>query len=251
MARKTYRFRRFAAVAIDWNLSALPAFLLAALLLPLVQKGLPVFLMLPVILSFPVLFLYRDRLFKGRSPGNRLMKLTVLDSRTLQPLTGKALVTRNLFFFLGGLDLFLLLITGSPLGDRVAAALVVSADEIPENPPQRTPISKRRFLKIIAVIFLLFLLLSCLIQLLLNSIKDEPHYALAHSYLLKSEAFAQLDAEPDDVRFTGYSRSTNITNGVAQTEASFTFQIKGHLLVVTCHEDGAGWYVCEECTKFQ
>lgn len=100
MKRKTYRFRRLAAIIIDWNLARLPTIILSALLMPLFKKGLHPLIFIPIWIVFPVLFLHRDRLFKGRSPGNRLMKLTVLDRRTLQPLPEKSMATRNLFFLL-------------------------------------------------------------------------------------------------------------------------------------------------------
>lgn len=251
MKQKTYRFRRLAAIIIDWNLACLPTLLLTVLLMPLFQKGLPPVLLLPVMLAFPVLFLHRDRLFRGRSPGNRLLKLTVLDRRTLQPLGSTSLVTRNLFILLGGLDILVLLITGSTLGDRTVAALVVPLDEIPAEPPQRTPATKKSFLKAVLIVVLCLALFIGFILAILETVKDEPHYAAAYSYLLDSEAFAQLGAEPDDALLTGFSRNSTTRNGITETEAVFTFQVKGHQLIVVCHLQGEDWYVCEECTAFR
>lgn len=251
MKQKTYRFRRLIATVIDWNLAWLPAFLLTALLLPLFQKELHPLLFIPIWAVFPVLFLNRDRLFKGRSPGNRLMKLTVLDRRTLQPLRGTSLITRNLFFLFGGLDLLVLLVTGSTLGDRTVAALVVPLDDIPQEPPKRPPVTKKSALKIVLIVALCIVVLIGIVQVALNSVKDEPHYALAYSYLLESEAFAQLNAEETQVRFTGFTQNTTTRNGVTETDAHFTFQVKGHQLMVTCHLEDDRWYVCEECTNFQ
>lgn len=251
MKQKTYRFRRLIAFLIDWNLAGLPALIGSFALMPLMDQSWIVLIMLPLMISFPVLFLHRDQLFKGRSPGNWLMKLVVLDRRTLEPLTGKALTTRNIFFLLGGLDILLLLVTGSTLGDRMVAALVVPVDEIPAEPPQRTPATLRSALKVVLVIVLCFLALFGVIRLALNSVMDEPHYALAHSYLVESEAFRQMEAEESDIQFNGYSRNTTTRNGVTETEAVFTFQVKGRILIVTCHDEGSGWYVCTECTRFQ
>ena len=251
MKQKTYRFRRFFATVIDWNLAGLPALIGTLLLLPLADHTWIAFIVIPLIITFPVLFLHRDRLFKGRSPGNRIMKLVVLDRRTLQPLTGKALVTRNLFFLLGGLDMLLLLVTGTTLGDRTVGALVVPEDEIPAEPPQRTRATPKSALKAVLIVVLCFLLFIGIIQIALHSVKDEPHYAVARSYLVESEAFRQLEAEEDDIRFTGFSRSTTTRNGVTETKAVFTFQVKGYTLTVTCHPDGDSWYVCQDCTRFQ
>jgi hypothetical protein len=253
--KKTYRFRRFIAIAIDWNLAGLPCLILSALLMPLVKKGLSpalvVPIMLPMMLTFPLLFLYRDRLFKGRSPGNRLMKLTILDRRTLQPLPKNALVTRNLFFLMGGIDLFALTLTGSTLGDRAVAALVVPLDKIPAEPPRREPVTGKTFLKGALVAAMCIALFIGIIFLALETVKDEPHYAAAHIYLLKSEAFAQLGAAPDDARLTGFSLNSTTRNSVAETEACFTFQVKGRSLTVICHPQGENWYVCPDCTKFR
>lgn len=251
MKQNTYRFRRLAAILIDWNLAALPTIILTILLMPLFKKGLHPLVFVPIWAAFPVLFLNRDRLFKGGSPGNRLMKLIVLDRRTLQPLTGKALLTRNLFMFLGGVDLLVLLITGTTLGDRAVAALVVPRDQIPDTPPQRTRATKKSLMKTALIAALCLLLFAGFIRLSLNSVKDEPHYAVAYRYLLESEAFAQLEAQERDIQFTGFSRNTRTVNGVTETEAAFTFQVKGKQLIVVCHPRGEDWYVCGECTFFR
>lgn len=251
MKQKTYRFRRFLATTIDWNLAGLPALIATLILLPLTDQTLIAVLLIPLITAFPFLFLHRDRLFKGRSPGNRIMKLVVLERRTLQPLTGKALVTRNLFFLLGGLDMLLLLVTGTTLGDRTVGALVVPEDEIPTEPPQRTRATPKSALKVVLVVALCFLLFIGIVQISLHNVKDEPHYAVAHSYLVNSEAFRQLEAEEDDIRFTGFSRSSTTRNGATETEAVFTFQVKGYTFTVTCHLDSNDWYVCHDCTRFQ
>lgn len=250
MKQKTYRFRRLIATAIDWNLAGLPALIGCLALITLADRGWILLIALPLMLAFPVLFLHRDRLFKGRSPGNRLMKLVVLDRRTLGPLKPKAQVTRNLFFLLGGLDILVLLVTGSTLGDRAVAALVVHQDEIPSEPPLRAPATKKDALRIVALVVLCILLLIGIVRLSLHAVTDEPHYALAYSYLTESEAFRQLDAEASDIRFEGYSRNTTTRNGITETQAVFTFRVEGHTFTVTCHDDGAGWYVCRECTRF-
>lgn len=247
-----YRFRRMAAIFIDWNLCCLPALLICGFLSPFVAEGnLPVPILLPFLLSFPVLFLFRERLFRGRSLGNRLMKLVVLDRRSLQPLTSSALTTRSIMFlFLSGLEILLLLTTGSTLGDRAVAALVLHQDDIPENPPQPTPTSGRQALVTILAFVLGIVVLMGVIFLALERVKDEPHYALAYSYLMESEAIAQLDAQPEDVRLSGYSQSSSIRNGVSETKAAFTFQVQGQQFTVVCHWDGNSWYICEECTLF-
>lgn len=252
MQHKTNRFRRLLALLIDWNISWLPAFLVGMLLLPLVTAGrFPIPLLIPVIVSFPLLFLFRDRLFRGRSLGNRIMKLVVLDRRTLQPLSKSSLTTRNLLFlFLGGLEPLLLLTTGATLGDRAVAALVVHQDEIPTEPPQRTPANTKTILVTVVAVILGIALFVGLILLSLEQVKEEPHYTLAYEYLLSSETFAALGGEEHSIRFSGYSQSTSMVDGVAETKAVFTFMIKGQSLDVTCHEDDTGWYVCRECTHF-
>ncbi len=253
MNPKNYRFRRFIALVIDWNICAIPAFLFCRLLYPLVVDGkLPIPVLIPFMVSYPVLFLFRERLFKGRSLGNRIMKLVVLDRRTLQPLSPSALKTRNMMFlFLSVLDLLLLLTTGSSLGDRAVAAVVVPQDEIPTEPPRKEPANTKTILATVLAVVVGISLFIGMILLSLERVKEEPHYALAHDYLLQSEAFYQLDAEEDQIRLTGYSRNTYTRNGITDTDASFTFQVKGHPFIVICHPTEDGWYICEECTQFR
>lgn len=253
MKPKAYRFRRLLAKAIDWNLCCLPGFLACGLLFPSVAEGkLPIPLLIPFMVSFLVLFPFLDRLFRGRSPGNRLMKLVVLDRRNLQPLSTSALTTRNvLFLFLSGLDILLLLTTGATLGDRAVGAIVVHQNGNPADLSYHEPANRKSILVTVLAVAAGFVLLLGVVFFALESVKDEPHYAMAYSYLLESETFARLDAEPDNVRLSGYSQSTTIQNGIRETQASFTFQIGRHQLVVVCHQDGENWYVCEECTPWR
>ena len=257
MKPKTYRFRRFVAFAIDWNVSCLPILLLGVLLAPLAAEDkFPIPLLVPIVLAFPALFLFRERLFRGRSIGNRIMKLVILNRNTLQPLPFSALTVRNLMFlFLGGLEILLLLCTGATLGDRVSEALVVREDEIPAEPPRKTPVGVGTvIITVLAAVgvFILFIaLILGVVLAALDSVRDEPHYALAYDYLISSETFAELDAREDQIIFNGYSRSSSMANGEIETEARFTFLVAGHSLTVICHESGNGWYVCEECTKFK
>ncbi len=253
METKTCRIRRILAFVIDWNLSGLPAFLSCLLLLPLVAaEKLPIPVMILFMISFPVLFLFRERLFRGRSPGKRLMKLVILDRRTLQPLNPGSLTTRNMMLlFLSGLEALMLITTGSTLGDRAVGALVVREHEIPAEPPRRTPSSGKSALKIVIAVLLVIALFVGIVLAALESVKDEPHYALAHSYLLKSESFGLLDAQPGNIRFTGYEKNSSLVDGEREVTATFTFQVKGRIFEVICHGDESGWYVCEDCTRFQ
>lgn len=253
MPGKSVRFKRLLAALIDWNLSALPALVFALVFRNQMDQSWIWFLLVPLIIAFPVCFVLRDFLFRGRSIGKRLFNLTILDRRTLQPLTAKQLVTRNLLFILYFLDVIVLLISGSSLGDRAVGALVVPMDQIPEAPvPRRTGTgTKKTVISVIAATVAFFAALYGIVYWALERVKEEPLYQLAHSYLTESETFAQMDAEPSDAKLTGYHAQSSIINGVTDKQVTFTFQVQGQTLEVICHEDDDGWYVCGECTDFE
>ena len=98
--------RRFFAFLIDWNLCGVPAILISflitdtdTLLRPSVEKTGFILLFLVAFFSFPVLVLFRDAIFKGRSIGNRIFGLVIIDKKYLSKTSVGKTILRNLFSF--------------------------------------------------------------------------------------------------------------------------------------------------------
>lgn len=84
-----------------------------------------------LVFLYPVTFVLRDLLFKGRSVGKRIFKLHVLDKRTHEAASKKQKCIRNLFFFIYPIDGIILLSTKESIGDKVANTIVVSKSMLP------------------------------------------------------------------------------------------------------------------------
>ena len=127
------RLKRLIAFVIDWNILLLPALIVASLVSRLMEKpGMtltPIWMLLFVVAvlgSFAMIPL-RDIIFCGRSLGKRIFGLYVVDKKTLEPISKSRRFVRTIFFFLiNWVEIILLLATGETLGDRVAAAQVLS-----------------------------------------------------------------------------------------------------------------------------
>ena len=72
-------------------------------------------------------------------------------------------------------------------------------------------------------------------------------------YHIVSDKFAELGLTEDDIRFNSYRRNiTTNADGVKTVNVELGFRIGfGRSMYVICHDGGEGWYVCEECTKFE
>ncbi len=127
------KLKRILAWIIDWNLSGLPAITYAITYAAIARThGTNIVLNLLFILfvlSFPVLFVCRDVIFKGQSPARRIFKLRVIDSETRMPPSKEKLIIRNLFFFIYPIDAIMLLAKDKTIGDTVANTTVVFCDE--------------------------------------------------------------------------------------------------------------------------
>ena len=124
------RFRRIIAWIIDWNLSGLPCMLFFALnpdfaRYPSVQNAGVALLFVLLVLLYPVLFVFRDVIFKGRSIGKRIFGLYVLNKTTNEPASIKQRIVRNLFFFIYPVDGIILIATKESIGDKVVNTVVI------------------------------------------------------------------------------------------------------------------------------
>ena len=124
------RIRRIIAWIIDWNLSGLPCLLYTTIFMDVFKRpsfqniGYILIFMLLVFL-YPVTFVFRDVIFKGRSIGKRIFGLYVLDKNTNEPASIKQRIIRNLFFFIYPVDGIILIVTKESIGDKAVNTTVV------------------------------------------------------------------------------------------------------------------------------
>ena len=124
------RIRRIIAWIIDWNLFGLPCLLYTTIFMDVFQRpsfqniGYILIFMLLVFL-YPLTFVFRDVIFKGRSIGKRIFGLYVLDKNTNEPASIKQRIIRNLFFFIYPVDGIILIVTKESIGDKAVNTTVV------------------------------------------------------------------------------------------------------------------------------
>lgn len=124
------RIRRILAWIIDWNLSGLPCMLYTTIFMdvfkrPSIQNLGYILIMMLLVFLYPVTFVLRDLIFRGRSVGKRLFKLHILDKNTNETASKKQKIIRNLFFFVYFVDGIVLISTKESIGDRIANTIVV------------------------------------------------------------------------------------------------------------------------------
>ena len=124
------RFRRIIAWIIDWNLSGLPCLLYTTIFMdafkrPSIQSVGYILIFVLLVFLYPVTFVFRDVIFKGRSIGKRIFGLYVLDKNTNEPASIKQITIRNLFFFIYPIDGIILLATKESIGDKAVNTIVV------------------------------------------------------------------------------------------------------------------------------
>ncbi len=128
---KSVTLRRIIAWIIDWNVCLFPPVIACMVLANFLNEESVIYYLIAIlclllILSAFAMFVLRDVIFKGRSLGKRLFELYVYEKNSLQQATKKQLISRNIFFFLYLVDVFVLIFTGETIGDRVAGTVVVS-----------------------------------------------------------------------------------------------------------------------------
>ena len=124
------RFRRIIAWIIDWNLSGLPCLLYTTIFMnvfkrPSIQSVGYILIFVLLAFLYPVTFVFRDVIFKGRSIGKRIFRLHVLDKNTNETASTKQRIIRNLFFFICPVDGIILLVTKESIGDKAVNTIVV------------------------------------------------------------------------------------------------------------------------------
>ena len=123
------KLRRILAWIIDWNLCGIPALVYAFIFKTITEaqglKAVYALVFVLFVLSYPVLFVVRDVLFKGQSIAKRIFKLRVIDIETNELPSNRKLIIRNLFFFLYPVEFIMLLASDKSLGDMVTNTTIV------------------------------------------------------------------------------------------------------------------------------
>ena len=124
------RIRRIIAWIIDWNLSGLPCLLYTTIFMDVfkrtsIQSVGYILIFVLLVFLYPVTFVFRDVIFKGRSIGKRIFRLHVLDKNTNETASTKQRIIRNLFFFIYPVDGIILLVTKESIGDKAVNTIVV------------------------------------------------------------------------------------------------------------------------------
>ena len=122
--------RRIIAWIIDWNLSGLPCLLYTTVFMdvfkrPSIQSVGYILIFVLLVFLYPVTFVFRDVIFKGRSIGKRIFRLHILDKNTNETASTKQKIIRNLFFFISPVDGIILLVTKESIGDKAVNTIVV------------------------------------------------------------------------------------------------------------------------------
>lgn len=254
MENKSNRTRRLLAFLTDFMVGYIPCVLATvALRLPFLGS-ISLLIVLIVVITFFVTFLLRDYLFNGRSIGKRIFKLRVVDADTLSTPTSKQLIVKNLFLFLNVFDGLFLIASGRSLGERATHTTVLReqlADFDSSNELEAS--AKKRVVVTVTVVLCISIPMFLIISTALNAVKKQENYQIARSYLMNSNAYAEMQADESQITLTGYSSSTNVDNiGTdASTVVTFSFLVQGRQYQVVCHQDGDMWYVCGECTTFR
>lgn len=268
------KIRRMLAWMIDWNIIGATVvtacFICIAIFMHKSLFTAEVLALLLIMISYPLCFVLRDLIFGGRSLGKRIMRLTILDKQTGDAPKKSQLFLRNILScFIMQVDAIVMLATGLSLGDRLAHTVVVKNDaefcrgtisrqqvvqEINQYPAQkreRSASNKKKlfilFASLSVAIVLFVISVIAIVNLSLERQKDSEEYRMAYAYLVESDRFRALGIEADDVELFSYS--SKYANQRRSVE--FGFELDGSALVyVTCHDNGDGWFVCEECTEF-
>lgn len=270
------KLRRVAAWIIDWNLIGLSVILtISVVMMIFAEFEQAAAVMMILMLSYPVLFVLRDLLFRGRSVGKRIMRLVVLNQQTGGAPKRNQLLFRNIFLFIAQVDAVIMLVSGRSVGDFAAHTVVIAKKDLDadrecrahaeftedinryvKEESTRSATNKKRKVMwiciIIAVVLAFFAAVASITFIFLDQQKDTEEYRLAYTYLVESETFRSYGMEEKDIRLFSYNAYSTNKGGTPYQEVSFGFRIGFFReLYVVCHDEGEGLYVCEECTGFR
>ncbi len=271
----TVKMRRLLAWIIDWNIAGFPIFIIMTIFLSVFQSKAfesphpAAFVMLFVMALFPVIFILRDFIMRGRSVGKRITGLIILDNSTGEPIKSSKLIIRNLFLIIMQIDVIVLLVSGQSVGDRVAHTAVVlkkdfeNADSSQSETDTQNinnyvtpkPLTFKRVAIIISAIImaiaLFVLFIFCITSIALNVQKNTEEYKLAYNYLLESNVYEESAIDEDNIIFNSYNARINFDkNGNEEKTVELGFILDNTNVYVICHYKDNEWTVCPDCTDF-
>ena len=276
------RIKRILAFFVDWYVLILPVVLLGLMMMLIPELtsqpmiGFLILFLFAMVFGTMALMAARDVVFCGRSLGKRIFGLYVVDKKTLEPISKSRRFVRTIFFFLiNWVEIILLLATGETLGDRVAAAQVLSkktmesrrAELMAEQemlasdpgctqtptaaPAPGKPTSKKQIILVVGILLAALLAFVGIVQISLHSARNTEEARLAYTYVTESEAFAASGIKPSTLRMNQYSRNSFTENGETKTTAEISFTARFRTFRVVCHKENDVWTVCGECTGFR
>ncbi len=261
--------RRFIAWLLDWNIIGFSVSIalvihMAAFAPKSGEDATPLFAFgtLALMLLFPVLFVLRDVLMKGRSPGKRITGLVVIDKSTGELAKASKQLVKNLFLFAVHIDAIFLLVSGKSIGDRVANTVVILKKDFEntDSPPSVSntqkinsyvapkPLTTKRIVLTVCVIALVIALFVTfvfgLVTTLLNQQKNTEEYHLAYHYLLENLPPDQLNVSEDDIKLTSYNSHIYYNEyGHKVKSIEFGFSVNGKNIPITCYFENNEWHV--------
>ncbi len=238
MKTKGLRRKRMAAFLLDLAALCLPNVLLGTLFLHLWPfLGMAVSLLVAVTaVAGLVGMLLRDYLFHGPGFGKRVFRLRLVDAYTHTDPSAKQAIVKNVCVFLFPVDGLVLFLTGKSLGERLSDTQVIH-DPCFGKRSVWDATAKRRVRAATIVVVCIAVLLFAVIFVSMEIVKTKEHYRVAHTYFM-----SKVNTEGAPIVLTKYDGSN--------TNAAFTFLVRGHTYTVVCHSDDSGWFVCRDCTAF-
>ena len=134
LSGKTFRWRRIGAFLIDMAIAMTPFLIYDAafgekLLYPTTENTIYICMLFLMGFSFaawcPLSLIFRDVMMKGRSIGKRVFGLITVRAVDGTPAPTGIKILRGLLVYIFFIDVFMLLITGRSLTDRITRTTVV------------------------------------------------------------------------------------------------------------------------------
>lgn len=123
------KVQRIVAAYIDFMLICLISSLLTYFI-SFNEEQLSVFSAMVYFISFFLMYIFRDCVFKNASVGKKIMKLKVISDRTQEAMWKTALKRNALLFLLSPIEILLVIIYNERIGDKIAHTTVIQVSSI-------------------------------------------------------------------------------------------------------------------------
>ncbi len=123
------KVQRIVAAYIDFMLICLISSLLTYFI-SFNEEQLSVFSAMVYFISFFLMYIFRDCVFKNASVGKKIMKLKVISDTTQEAMWKTALKRNALLFLLSPIEVLLVIIYNERIGDKIAHTTVIQVSSI-------------------------------------------------------------------------------------------------------------------------